>query len=105
MKTYNYIADTGIFYSEGVADESPLEPGVFLIPAHATTVAPPEVTEPEVAVFKDGEWSVEVLPPPPPEPEPEPQPEPEPLVELTPAEKLAASGLTVDELKELLGLT
>ena len=104
MKTYNYIADTGIFYSEGVADESPLEPGVFLIPAHATTVAPPEVTEPEVAVFKDGEWSVEVLPPPP-EPEPEPQPEPEPLVELTPAEKLAASGLTVDELKELLGLT
>ena len=105
MKTYNYIADTGIFYSEGVADESPLEPGVFLIPAHATTVAPPEVTEPDVAVFKDGEWSVEVLPPPPPEPEPEPQPEPEPLVELTPAEKLAASGLTVDELKELLGLT
>ena len=103
MKTYNYIADTGIFYSEGVADESPLEPGVFLIPAHATTVAPPEVTEPEVAVFKDGEWSVEVLPPPP-EPEPEPQPEPEPLVELTPAEKLAQSGLTVAELKELLRL-
>jgi hypothetical protein len=103
MKTYNYIADTGIFYSEGVADESPLEPGVFLIPAHATTVAPPEVTEPEIAVFKDGEWSVEVLPPPP-EPEPEPQPEPEPLVELTPAEKLAASGLTVAELKELLRL-
>ena len=101
MKTYNYIADTGIFYSEGVADESPLEPGVFLIPAHATTVAPPQVTNPEIAVFKDGEWSVEVLPPPP-EPEPEPQPEPEPLVELTPAEKLAASGLTVAELKELL---
>jgi len=103
MKTYNYIADTGIFYSEGVADESPLEPGVFLIPAHATTVAPPQVTNPEIAVFKDGEWSVEVLPPPP-EPEPEPQPEPEPLVELTPAEKLAASGLTVAELKELLRL-
>ena len=103
MKTYNYIADTGIFYSEVVADESPLEPGVFLIPAHATTVAPPQVTNPEIAVFKDGEWSVEVLPPPP-EPEPEPQPEPEPLVELTPAEKLAASGLTVAELKELLRL-
>jgi hypothetical protein len=33
-----------------------------------------------------------------------PQPEPEPVVELTPAEKLAASGLTVDDLKELLGL-
>jgi hypothetical protein len=33
-----------------------------------------------------------------------PQPDPEPVVELTPAEKLAASGLTVAELKELLGI-
>jgi hypothetical protein len=36
---------------------------------------------------------------------PEPAPIPEPPVELTPAEKLAASGLTVAELKGLLGLT
>ena len=35
---------------------------------------------------------------------PEPAPIPEPPVELTPAEKLARSGLTVAELKELLGL-
>ena len=35
---------------------------------------------------------------------PEPAPEPAAPVELTPAEKLAASGLTVDELKALLGL-
>lgn len=35
---------------------------------------------------------------------PEPAPEPPAPVELTPAEKLAASGLTVDELKALLGL-
>ena len=35
---------------------------------------------------------------------PEPAPEPEPVPELTPAEKLAASGLTVEELKALLGL-
>ena len=35
---------------------------------------------------------------------PEPAPEPEPVPELTPAEKLAASGLTVGELKGLLGL-
>jgi hypothetical protein len=34
----------------------------------------------------------------------ESRPQPEPPVELTPAEKLAASGLTVDELKELLGI-
>lgn len=104
MKIYHYIAETGIFYAEGLADESPLEPGVFLIPAHATTVAPPEVTEPEIAVFRDGEWSIEILPPPPePEPAPEPAP-PAPPVELTPEQKLAASGLTVAELKTLLGL-
>ena len=36
---------------------------------------------------------------------PEPAPEPVAPVELTPAEKLAASGLTVEELKSLLGLT
>jgi hypothetical protein len=35
---------------------------------------------------------------------PEPARTPEPPVALTPAEKLAASGLTVDELKGLLGL-
>ena len=35
---------------------------------------------------------------------PEPAPEPPAPVELTPAEKLAASGLTVEELKTLLGL-
>ena len=35
---------------------------------------------------------------------PGPAPIPEPPVELTPAEKLAASGLTVAELKGLLGL-
>ena len=35
---------------------------------------------------------------------PGPAPTPEPPVPLTPAEKLAASGLTVSELKTLLGL-
>jgi hypothetical protein len=39
------------------------------------------------------------------EPEPAPAPPaPAAPVELTPAEKLAAAGLTVDELRELLGL-
>lgn len=33
---------------------------------------------------------------------PEPAPEPEPMPEPTAAEKLAAAGLTVDDLKELL---
>ena len=93
MKIYHYIADTGIFYSEGVADESPLEPGVFLVPAYTTTFKPPKATLPKVAVFRNETWNIETLP------------EPKPPVELTPAEKLAASGLTIEELKTLLGLT
>jgi len=35
---------------------------------------------------------------------PEPAPEPEPVPELTPAEKLANAGLSIEELKGLLGL-
>ena len=41
MKIYNYDYN-GIFINEGIADESPLEPGVFLIPAGSTTVEPLE---------------------------------------------------------------
>ncbi len=35
---------------------------------------------------------------------PEPAPEPEPPPELTPEQKLAASGLSVEDLRQLLGL-
>lgn len=140
MKIYNYHPDYKYFYWESEADESPLEPGVFLIPAHATDIEPPTCESNQIQIFNgtswdviedkrgiyystktlqvientnplitpensttqqppetpasykltwNDEWVIEELPPPP---------------VLTPEEKLAQSGLTIEELKGLLGL-
>jgi hypothetical protein len=61
MKVFNYNPDTGEFVSESEADESPLEPGVFLIPANATDLEPPSYGPGERAVFAEGKWSVETI--------------------------------------------
>jgi hypothetical protein len=55
---YNYHPQTGEFINEVRADESPLEPGVILIPAFATTAKPPKTVTREVAVFADGKWRI-----------------------------------------------
>ena len=124
MDIWNYNRYTGELINQSEADESPLEPGVFLIPAHATTIAPPEPIEGKAIVFVNEEWTFEedhrgetwwyangdpivittlgkpiddltnVEPTKPIEEKPE----------LTPTEKLAQLGLTVDDLKTLLGL-
>ena len=79
MNIYHYHPETGVFLGQGLADESPLEPGVWLLPAHSVTMAPPNVDENQFAVFKNGAWEVNVIPDPEPEPEPVPEPEPEPI--------------------------
>lgn len=99
MKIFHYHPDTGILIGEGVADESPLEPGVWLIPAAATTTEPPTAPDGEVAVFADGSWTLEPIP------TPEPAPAPvlaEPEQPLTTEERLARYGFTVDELRTLM---
>jgi hypothetical protein len=65
---YNYHQETGIFVGIDVADPSPLEPGVFLVPAYATTEAPPACGDGQHQVFRDGGWVVEDIPQPAPVP-------------------------------------
>jgi hypothetical protein len=97
MKIFHYHPETGAFLGDGVADPSPLEPGVWLIPAHATAEEPPAHEDDEQLVWADAAWQVQLIP--------EPEPEPEPAPVLTPEQKLEAAGLTVTELKELFGLS
>ena len=60
MKIYNYDKVTKEFVCESTASESPLEPGVFLIPAFATSTKPPKVPKRMVAIFDEtsNEWEV-----------------------------------------------
>lgn len=72
MNIYNYHPVTKAFVGASIADESPLEEGVYLIPAYATTVAPPQIQAGSQAVFENDGWRIEAIPlPPTPEPPPE----------------------------------
>lgn len=57
MKVYDYHPETGEFTgAEFEAEESPLEPGVFLIPAHATATKPPEAKVGKARVWDGEKW-------------------------------------------------
>lgn len=67
----------GMFLHVSVADESPLEPGVFHMPRGTVTVAPPEEVPDDLWPRWDGAaWQL--------------VPRPVPVPEPTPVEKLAA---------------
>lgn len=69
MKVYHYDPVTKYYVGEGVADKSPLEEDVWLIPAHATANAVPPLKPEQRAVWTGTEWKVEQVPTPVPTPE------------------------------------
>lgn len=58
MFVYNYSPLTGEYLSKEEADKSPLEVNVYLIPSHATVIAPPVTEGNQIACFADGKWVV-----------------------------------------------
>jgi len=60
MKIYNYNED-GLYMSDELADESPLEQGVFLIPANATTISP-TFEDGKLTKFDGAKWILTDIP-------------------------------------------
>lgn len=72
MKIVSQLNEDGYFAGPVIADESPLEPGVYLIPGGAIDVPPPEVPVGKVALWEGVSWKFEDARAPAPEPDPEP---------------------------------
>lgn len=57
MNIWHIHPVTGELLGTGTADADPLEPGNWLVPAHAVTVAPPATIAGHARVFAAGSWS------------------------------------------------
>lgn len=64
-KFVSTISDDGYYVGPAVADESPLEPGVWMIPAGAVDLPPPEVPAGKRAKYNGARFVLEPLPAPP----------------------------------------
>lgn len=71
MKTVSQLDALGYFVGPTIADESPLEDGVYLIPGGAVDVPPPALADGQRALFSAGSWLFEAIPQPPPPAPPE----------------------------------
>lgn len=61
-KTVFQTDHSGVFVGATLADESPLEPGVFHIPGGCVEVKPPKHSSLELARWIDGSWVIEQIP-------------------------------------------
>lgn len=59
MIVYLFDARTLEFIGEYEAQQSPLDPTNFITPENSTKLPPPDTTDGQVAVFRDGAWKVE----------------------------------------------
>lgn len=75
QKIYYYHYQTGEYFGEGFAEQSPLDPpGTWLIPMFATELVPPTFDPAaELCVFTNGTWLVSPIPMPQPDPTKEPE--------------------------------
>jgi len=62
MRIYHYHEVTKVYLSSSIARLSPLENDVYLIPAHATTIEPPDAIEGKVRIFDNGQWKQADIP-------------------------------------------
>lgn len=62
-KIVSQLNDEGFYVAPVVADESPLEPGVFLIPGGAVDLEPPKTQAGKRYRVSNGKWVEENIPP------------------------------------------
>lgn len=73
MKIYHYEKDRGLFLGEGMADTDPMRGGFWIIPANATTKAPPADVAEKTRHWSGTKWVYQNVPELP-EPDAEPTP-------------------------------
>lgn len=64
MEIWHYDPTTGLLLGAGTADPSPVEPGAWLIPAFAVTVAPPAPQQGQEVAWDGAAWVQRPAPPP-----------------------------------------
>jgi hypothetical protein len=60
-KVFSYHPESGEFTGETISDESPLEPGVWLMPAFSTDVTPPDFQQGMARVWNGQSWEFKTI--------------------------------------------